>query len=206
MSSRVFFVGGNWKCNGSTKFTVDLLKSLNSASPEHPVDIVVAPPAPYLSLAKEHVGEKIKLAAQNCYFKSGAFTGEVSVEMLKDLQIPYVILGHSERRNVFNETDDLVGQKVKAAIDTGLKVIFCIGENKDQRKSGQTTQVISTQLSALHTHLKSSASWHSVVIAYEPVWAIGTGDTASPEQAQEAHLEIRKWLNVNVENGIGEKN
>jgi triosephosphate isomerase len=137
------------------------------------------------------------VSAQNIsQYKNGAYTGEISAEMLKDAQIPWVILGHSERRHVFGESDVVVGDKVKIALDNGLRVMACIGEKLDERESGKTQAVNERQLAAI---LKTvGGNWSNVVSAYEPVWAIGTGKTASPEQAQEVHDQLRAWLKSNV--------
>merc|ERR1712098_117962 len=135
---------------------------------------------------------QVSVAAQNCYkANKGAFTGELAPAMILDCGAQWVILGHSERRNVFGETDELIGEKVGFALKSGLKVIPCIGEKLEEREAGKTTEVCFAQLSALVPHI---TDWSRVVLAYEPVWAIGTGKTATPAQAQEVHLAIRDWL------------
>merc|ERR1712137_167603 len=196
MGGRRGFVGGNWKCNGNKESIRKLLGLLNSASLSDSVDVVVAPPAVYLEFCKNFAAANIQVSAQNCHDQlSGAFTGATSPAMLKDLEIPYVILGHSERRTVFGESDELIGNKAKVALETGLKVIFCIGEQLEERESGKTMDVVIRQLSAAVSGINN---WDNVVIAYEPVWAIGTGKTASPEQAQEVHEKIRAWISEKV--------
>ncbi|MCL4127901.1 UNVERIFIED_CONTAM: hypothetical protein GTU68_000208 [Idotea baltica] len=139
---------------------------------------------------------EIGVAAQNCYkVGKGAFTGEIAPSMIQDLGCEWVILGHSERRNVFGESDELISEKVGFALESGLKVIPCIGEKLDEREGGRTQEVVFRQMKALLPNIKD---WSRVVIAYEPVWAIGTGMTASPAQAQEVHAQLRQWLRDNV--------
>jgi len=160
------------------------------------VDIVVAPPTPYLSYTHDKAPKTVHVSAQNCYkVAKGAFTGEVSPAMLKDLGIHWVILGHSERRHVFGESDALVAEKTLHALQEGLTVILCIGEKLDERESNKTKDVCFRQMQAA---LDQKIDWSKVVIAYEPVWAIGTGKTASPEQAQETHEWVRQWLKEKV--------
>jgi len=159
-------------------------------------EVVVGVPEVYLEFARKALPSNVGVAAQNCYkAEKGAFTGELAPAMVLDCGAEWVILGHSERRNVFGETDALIGEKVGFALKSGLKVIPCIGEKLEEREAGKTTDVCFAQLSALVPHI---TDWSRVVLAYEPVWAIGTGKTASPEQAQEVHLAIRGWLAQNV--------
>ncbi|KAI6242814.1 Triosephosphate isomerase [Aphelenchoides fujianensis] len=205
--ARKFFVGGNWKMNGD-KSTIDgIVKFLNEGGQKSNVDVVVAPPAPYLAYVKEQLKSGALVAAQNCYkvrpllsslslfvclkAAKGAFTGEISPAMIKDLGLKWVILGHSERRHVFNEDDQLIADKAVHAISEGLDVIYCIGEKLDEREAGKTKEVNFRQLQAI---VDKKIDWAHVVIAYEPVWAIGTGKTASPDQAQEVHAWIREFL------------
>ena len=143
------------------------------------------------------------VSAENAWIKAGAFTGEVNVAMLADCKVPYVILGHSERRAIFKETNELVADKCKIAIEAGLKVIACIGETEQQRVDGQTEAVVAEQLKAIAAALKPE-QWKDVVLAYEPVWAIGTGRTATPDQAQEVHEFIRKWMTENISKEVAE--
>ena len=141
-------------------------------------------------------GSQVQLSAQNCsLYGNGAYTGETSAPMLKDFGLDWVILGHSERRHVFGESDQVVAQKVKAAVDQDLSVMACIGEKLDEREAGQTNAVNARQLMAIREEVED---WSKIVIAYEPVWAIGTGVTATPDQAQEAHDNLRAWLRSNV--------
>ncbi|CAI0539746.1 unnamed protein product [Linum tenue] len=196
--ARKFFVGGNWKCNGTTEEVKKIVNVLNEAQipSEDVVEVVVSPPYVFLPVAKSLLRSDIKVAAQNCWVrKGGAFTGEISAEMLVNLDIPWVVLGHSERRALLNESNEFVGDKVEYALSQGLKVIACIGETLEQRESGSTMAVVAAQTKAIADKIKS---WDNVVLAYEPVWAIGTGKVASPAQAQEVHAELRKWLAENV--------
>ncbi|MFH4975084.1 hypothetical protein AB6A40_001793 [Gnathostoma spinigerum] len=194
--SRKLIVGGNWKMNGDKKSIDGIIDFLNKDANVTSVDVVVAPPAPYLSYVKEHLKVPVEVSAQNCYkVAKGAFTGEVSPAMLKDLGIPWVIIGHSERRHIFGESDELVAEKVVHAIETGLKVILCIGEKLDEREAGKTKDVNYRQMDAV---ILKKPDWSKIVIAYEPVWAIGTGKTATPDQAQEVHAWIREYLKAKV--------
>ena len=160
------------------------------------VEVVVSPPYVFLPLVKGLLRPEFHIAAQNCWVKKGgAFTGEVSAEMLVNLGIPWVILGHSERRLILNESNDFVGDKVVYALSQGLKVIACVGETLEQRESGSTMEVVAAQTKAIAERV---SNWANVVLAYEPVWAIGTGKVATPAQAQEVHFELRKWLQANT--------
>lgn len=172
-----------------------IVKNLNDAKfDSSKIEVVIAPPALYLYLLQGELRNEVKLAAQNAYIKpSGAFTGEISPSQLSDAKIPYVILGHSERRTIFQETSPLVALKTKAALDVSLKVILCIGETLEQREAGKTSEVNEQQLSPVVDILQES-DWSNIVIAYEPVWAIGTGRVATCEQAQETQAEIRAYL------------
>lgn len=159
---------------------------------------VIAPPALYLLLTREHSRPGIEVAAQNVFDKpNGAFTGEISVSQLKDSNITWTILGHSERRTILQETDDFVAQKTKTALDGGIGVILCCGESLEQRDAGDTINVVTKQLEAVNKAIGKDG-WKNVVIAYEPIWAIGTGKVATTEQAQEVHAAIRKWLGDSV--------
>jgi triosephosphate isomerase len=193
---RKFFVGGNWKLNGDKKSIDEIVAFMNGGGLPDNVDIVVAPPASYLMYSREKLDKKVQTSAQNCYkVAKGAFTGEISPAMAKDCGATWVILGHSERRHVFGETDQLIAEKTIHAISEGVGVIFCIGEKLEERESNKTKDVCFRQLKAAQD-LK--VDWSKTVIAYEPVWAIGTGKTASPDQAQEVHVWVRDWLKANV--------
>ncbi|MBN2102620.1 triose-phosphate isomerase [bacterium] len=193
---RKLFIAGNWKMNTNTDEAVSLLNELIPlVSDVQDMDIAVCPPFVYLHKAVYLTrNSNIRVGAQNCHFESkGAFTGEVAPEMLKDIGCTYVIIGHSERRHIFGETDDVIHSKVKKALDAELKVILCVGELLEEREAGKTEIVVETQLIGGLKDL-SSEDLDRITIAYEPVWAIGTGKTASPDQAQEVHAFIRSWL------------
>jgi len=180
--------------NASRAQTDTLITGLRNAG-ELSCDLAVFPPFPYLSQAISVAdGSQIRVGAQNCAEAgSGAYTGEVSAEMLTDLGASMVIIGHSERRTLFAETDDVVLRKTRQALDHGLVAVICVGETLEERQSGKAEEVVATQMSLLISEL-SDADWEKVVIAYEPVWAIGTGETATPEQAQAIHAFIRGLL------------
>jgi triosephosphate isomerase len=191
---RQFFVGGNFKMNGVQESITNIVKNLNSAQLDSNTEVVISPPALYLTLTRSLADSKIGVAAQNVYDKpNGAFTGEISVEQLKDTKIDWAVIGHSERRVILKESDDFIARKVKAAVEGGISVIFCIGETLEEREANKTIEVVTRQLNAAAKEL-SKEQWAKVVIAYEPVWAIGTGKVATTEQAQEVHAAIRKWL------------
>ncbi|GFZ14916.1 triosephosphate isomerase [Actinidia rufa] len=195
---RKFFVGGNWKCNGTSEEVKKLVSTLNAGEvpSQDVVEVAVSPPFVFLPVVKDLLRPDFHIAAQNCWVKKGgAFTGEVSAEMLINLGIPWVILGHSERRLILNESNEFVGDKVAYALSKGLKVIACVGETLEQRESGSTMEVVAAQTKAIAERI---SNWADVVLAYEPVWAIGTGKVATPAQAQEVHFELRKWLQANT--------
>jgi len=190
--ARKFLVAANHKMNGTISSIKTILHLLNEANLDPQVEVVVAPPALYLLLTREHLKKNIEVAAQNVYDKpDGAFTGEISVAQLKDSGITWTILGHSERRQLLGETDDFVASKVKACIDGGIGVILCCGESLEQRESGDTVAVVEKQLKAVVDKVKD---WKNVVVAYEPIWAIGTGKVATNQQAQDVHKSIRQFL------------
>ncbi|KAK6621841.1 hypothetical protein RUM44_001648 [Polyplax serrata] len=200
---RRFWVGGNWKMNGTKQSITEIMDFLKKGPLDPDTDIVVGVPAIYLSFVKELLPNRIGIAAQNCYkVPKGAFTGEISPAQLLDNDINCVILGHSERRNVFGESDILVAEKVSHALESGLSVVACIGEKLDEREAGQTEAVVFRQTQAIASKIKD---WSKVVLAYEPVWAIGTGKTATPQQAQEVHSALRKWLRDNVSDKVAEE-
>ncbi|TMW57589.1 hypothetical protein Poli38472_003514 [Pythium oligandrum] len=201
-SSRKFFVGGNWKCNGSIAQAQDLVGLLNTAKIPKNVEVVVAPSAVHASEVKKALRADVRVSGQDVWSQgNGAFTGETSAEMLKDLGAEYTLVGHSERREK-GESNEVVAKKAAYALEKGLAVIACIGETKAQRESGETVAVVTEQLNAYAKHIKD---WSNVVIAYEPVWAIGTGLTASPDQAQDVHASIREWLGSKVSADAAEK-
>lgn len=195
---RKFYVGGNWKMNGTKSSIKGICDQLKSAQLDPNTEVCVGCPAPYLIFTRENLPASIHVASQNCYkAASGAFTGELSVNMIKDCGCDTVILGHSERRNVFGEKDQLIAEKCAFALQNGLTVIACIGELLEEREGGKTEEVVFRQTKA-YADLIKPEQWKNVVIAYEPVWAIGTGKTASPDQAQEVHAKLREWLAKNV--------
>ena len=192
------FVAGNWKMNTDSHSGVALAEAIASGSLHiagQDVDVAVIPPFVYLqAVTKALSASSIAVGAQDIYYESkGAFTGEISASMLKDIGCVYVLCGHSERRHVIGESDELVNKKVTAAINGGLLPILCVGELLGQRKDGKTNEVVTRQVKAGLAGL-SVEKVSAVTIAYEPVWAIGTGLTATPQQAQEVHALIKQLL------------
>ena len=191
-------VAGNWKMHGSRAFVSELLAGIKEGvSAASGVEVIVCPPFVYLDQAASLLaGTSISLGAQNlCQVAGqGAYTGEISSDMLRDLSCGHVIVGHSERRNIYGETDALVAEKTIVAANAGLTPILCVGELLEERESGRTEQVVGRQLDALLQSEDGVAALRQTVIAYEPVWAIGTGKTATPDQAQEVHAFIRQRL------------
>lgn len=192
---RAKIVAGNWKMNNDLAQTETLITELKLQKTTSNVEVMIAPAFTNLWPAFQALRtESIEVIAQNMHFaESGAYTGEVSGSMLKSIGIKTVILGHSERRAYFHESDDMLAKKVDAALKNELRVIFCFGEELKDRKSGNQESVVESQIKNGLFHLEASA-FENIVLAYEPVWAIGTGETASPEQAQEMHAFIRKTL------------
>ena len=194
---RKHIVAGNWKMNTTVPEGVELAKAVVAKSEEVPSDVklIIAPPFVHLAPVAEVVkGTKVGLSAQNCADKEkGAYTGEVSVNMLKSVACEYTILGHSERRQYYGETDAKLVDKIHLALAAGLSPIFCIGENLEQREAGKHFDVVTEQVkNVLYTLTPEEMA--NVIVAYEPVWAIGTGKTATAEQAQEIHACVRKVL------------
>lgn len=188
--------------NGSKDSITELAKILSTGPLDPNVEVVVGCPAVYISFARGLLPASINVAGQNCYkTKSGAFTGEIAPSMLKDVGADWVIIGHSERRAIFGESDELIAEKVAFALAEGLKVIACIGETLQEREAGQTEAVVFRQTKAIAAVVKD---WTNVVVAYEPVWAIGTGKTATPAQAQEVHAALRKWFVDNVSQAVSD--
>jgi triosephosphate isomerase len=192
------FVAGNWKMNTNSRSCVELVEAIvskTSAAAKKAVHLAVCPPFVYLQSvigALRHSG--VAVGAQDVYYeKDGAFTGEISTAMLKDIGCTYVLCGHSERRHVIGETDELINKKVAAAIMGGLLPIFCVGELIEERKASRTEEVVARQIKKGLAGL-SAEKVSAITIAYEPVWAIGTGLTATPQQAQEVHSMIRSLL------------
>ena len=191
---RKYIVAGNWKMNTTVPEGVELAKAVVAKGKDLPanVELIVAPPFTHLAPVAEALkGSKVALSAQNCAdHVKGAYTGEVSVDMLTSLGCQYTILGHSERRQYYGETDEKLVVKTKLALEAGLKVILCVGESLDERKAGKHFDVVTEQTKAVLYNF-TAEDMKNVVIAYEPVWAIGTGETATAAQAEEIHACIR---------------
>jgi triosephosphate isomerase len=197
--SRTPLIAGNWKMYRGGRSSVELAQGVVAfarelASAPRKIDVVVAPPFTALAAVAETIdGSPVTLAAQNLYPKpEGAYTGEISGPFLKDCGCTWVIVGHSERRQYFGETDAFIADKVAAALSSGLIPIVCVGETLEQRERGETLRVVKTQVEAFLDIIARASE--AVAIAYEPVWAIGTGKTAGPAEAEEVHAAIRTWL------------
>lgn len=190
-------IAGNWKMNMDLNGSIELISGLKNSLKEIDINcnVIVCPPYTSLETAKELIKEsKIQLGAQNMYYEeNGAYTGEISASMLKSVGCEYVILGHSERRTIFNEPDSLINKKVHKALSSGLKPIFCIGETLEERESNVTFDVIKRQVVEGLKNVNTE-EMKNVIIAYEPVWAIGTGKNATPGQAEEVHVYIRNLV------------
>lgn len=187
-SKAKFLVGGNWKCNGTVASVDALVSGLNRGTVPSNIDVVVAPVYIHLKQVLDSIKPPFQVAAQNCWTKGGgAYTGEVTADMLADLGVPWVITGHSERREFNKESNEFVAEKTKYAIDAGRKVIVCVGESLPQRESGQLWNHLDAQMRAIKNRVPES-SWAHLVVAYEPIWAIGTGKVATPAQAQVGFL------------------
>ena len=195
-----YLIGGNWKSNGTKASVSKLVKGLNDAGGIPPwVEVVVGVPSIFIPEVLKTIRKDITVGAQDCSATSyGAYTGEIPAEMLKEMGVSWVILGHSERRTNQGESSELVATKTKNALDAGLKVMVCCGETLAEREAGKIDAVVlDDHLGALKGKF-SEKEWESIAIAYEPVWAIGTGVTATPEQAQDVHAKIRAWISTNV--------
>jgi triosephosphate isomerase len=203
---RTKIVAGNWKMHKNAEETEDLLNDLIDKLPNDvEARVIVAPTFVNLSSAVEHLQfTNIGVAAQNMHqAEGGAFTGEISADMLKSIGVDIVILGHSERRAYFHETDALLAEKVNTALKHELEVIFCFGEELKDRQSEQHFNIVENQLKDGLFHLEAK-DWENIILAYEPVWAIGTGETASPEQAQEMHQFIRQTIETKFGKEVAE--
>ena len=204
---RTPIIAGNWKMYKTLGEALELATEVRRlTSMVRDTEVVLIPPFPYLApLAKKLEGSRIALGAQDVYPESwGAFTSAVSAPMLQSVGVRYVVCGHSERRAVFGDDDATVSRKVQATLAAGLVPILCVGETKDERRSGQTQTRIETQVRVGLSGLTPDQV-AGLVIAYEPVWAIGTGDTATPSQAQDVHAFIREWLGTNVGEAVAQK-
>ena len=194
-SVRDAIIAGNWKMNKTPSETTALINEMKPLVAGADCKVVLCVPFVDIDAAlKASAGSNIEIGAENCHFvKSGAFTGEVSPVMLKEMGVKYVIIGHSERRQYFGETDATVNQRVKAALAHNLKVIICVGESLEQRTAGVTNSIIEGQVTKALDGI-TAEQMANVVIAYEPIWAIGTGQVATEEQAEEVHMAIRALL------------
>lgn len=199
------FVAGNWKMNLTRDECVGLATALAQAELSSRAEVAVCPPSVYLDCVRTALeGSAVKLGGQNMYHElPGAFTGEISAGMLADLECRFVILGHSERRHVLGETNKDVNRKLLAAFSAGLHPIVCVGELLEQREAGHTSEVIGQQFSGAFANV-TAEQMRDVTIAYEPVWAIGTGKVATPAQAEEVHLDLRKMLDNRYNSRVAE--
>jgi triosephosphate isomerase (TIM) len=198
--NRKYVIGGNWKSNGDIDFAAkhvnDVLNKVEFDT--NNVEVVIAPTDIHLTSVKDITKPEIQVSAQDVsQYGRGAYTGNVTADQLTDIGIKWTLTGHSERRSLFGETDQDVAVKTKIAIENGMNVMVCIGELLEERESGKTDEVNARQLQAVADEI-AEGQWGNVVIAYEPVWAIGTGKVATPEQAEETHLNIRAWLHENI--------
>ena len=191
--------------NNNTQQTINLIDELVKKLSQTKAEVIIAPSFVNLALAVQATKESpIVVAAQNMHFaEKGAYTGEVSADMLESIGVKTIILGHSERREYFNETDESLAKKVDTALAHQMRIIFCIGEKLAERKANKHFEVVKSQIEKALFHL-SASDWANIVLAYEPVWAIGTGETASPEQAQEIHAFIRKTINEKYGNEVAD--
>ena len=199
--SRKLVIAGNWKMNHNQAASRELLAVLKeNLSDVNDIEIIVCPVFTSLETAVDICkGSNISVGAQNLHWaEDGAFTGEISADMLLEINVTYVIIGHSERRQYFNETDATVNQRLKAALAAGLKPIVCVGETIEERRSGDTENVVGRQLAGALEGI-SESEMANIIIAYEPVWAIGTGETASPEQAQDVHAFVAVEVTAGAE-------
>lgn len=207
-SSRKYLIAGNWKMNKTGSDAAELIKDiLSEVGNQRDVGVVVCPPFTALESAATTLADSssVQLGAQNLYPKSsGAYTGEISPAMLRSLFVTYVILGHSERREYFGETDAFINEKVLCSLENNLKPILCVGETLAQREAGETLKVVETQLLGGLADVPTEKA-EQIVIAYEPVWAIGTGKTATPQMAQEVHAAIRVILRDHFEPQVADK-
>ncbi len=200
------FIAGNWKMNLDRKAAVALAEAVaREADKLSHVDLAVCPPFCYLDAVGQAIrGTRLALGAQNVYCQpNGAFTGEISAAMLCDLGVEYVILGHSERRHILCETDAEINKKIHAALQAGLRPILCVGELLSEHEAGRTMEVIRTQFDGSLVGV-AGEQFQNVTIAYEPVWAIGTGKVATPQQAEEVHLALRKMIAERYNDGIAQ--
>jgi len=203
---RLPIIAGNWKMHMTKNAALEYIGELKEKVTGTEVEVVICPPYTLLSILKEAAeGTNIKLGAQNMYWEEqGAYTGEVSPIMLKDLGIDYCIIGHSERRQYFGETDETVNKKIKAALNHGIKAIVCVGETLEERNEGKTESLLKDQVTAAFKDIADKDT-KDIIIAYEPIWAIGTGETATPEMANSAIAYIRDVVKELYNDSISEE-
>jgi len=200
---RKVFIGGNWICNGDSVFAKSHSTFLNEIQfDSNYCEVAVCPVSIHINIVQSVLESRYIIASQNVsQSDNGAFTGEISAKQLKEVGVNWTLIGHSERRQFFGDTEEAISNKVRQCLDNGVNVIFCIGEKLNEREADQTFEIINSQLKTL---VNSVNDWNRVVIAYEPVWAIGTGKTASPKQAQEVHAEIRRYLSVALNENVAD--
>lgn len=203
---RRILIGGNWKSNGDVNFIKNHMKSvINTLKFDtNKCEVVISPTTLHLELVRSLLDKEsqVQISSQNVSaFPEGAYTGEVTAKQLKDYGFNWTLIGHSERRQFFGDSNEVVGKKTKISLENGLSVIACIGEKLEDRESNKTMEVCLSQMEAI---AKATSDWKRVVIAYEPVWAIGTGKTASNEQAQEVHGQLRHWLSKSVSKEVAD--
>ena len=205
-SNRIKFVAGNWKMNLNCTSAQSLAREIAANNAVSQVEVAICPAFVHLGTVADAIrGSTVKLGAQNVYSEQdGAFTGEISVSMLSDLRCQYVIVGHSERRLILGEDSRMVNAKAKIALAAGISPIICVGETLEQREKGDTSDIIRQQMDGSLAGLEDAA-FERLVIAYEPVWAIGTGRTASPQQAQDVHADLRNWLTKRYNVGLSSR-
>lgn len=203
---RIPIIAGNWKMNMSIKDGVEFIKTIKSSVDGTDVEVLICAPYTMLKdLVEEAKGTNIKIGAENMHYEeSGAFTGEISPLMLKEIGVNYVIIGHSERRQYFNETDETVNKKLKKAIEHNIKPIVCVGESLDQREAGETKKVCEVQIKGAFEGISADDA-KDIVIAYEPIWAIGTGKTATSKEANEVIMFIREVIKELYNDEVSEK-
>lgn len=202
---RSFLIAGNWKMNTSFEEAVNIAQNLRVYVNDKSVsnEVLICPPFIWLQSMREILNNSgVKVGSQNCYYeKNGAFTGEISIQMLEDARMDYSIIGHSERRQIFKESDELINLKLRALLESKIKPILCIGETLEERQNNKTFEIIESQIKKAFIDI-DNILLEKIVIAYEPVWAIGTGISATKEQAQEVHAFIRNYLKENYNDNI----
>ena len=203
---RKFFVGGNWKANPKTCDEAEqIITTFNEAKTTAQAEVVIAAPFVFLPLLQQKLRKDWQASAENAFDKpNGAFTGEVTIPMIQSMGVNWTILGHSERRDIFEETDEILASKATFALDNKMKIIYCCGEHAEERENGKHKEFVSSQIEALCNAVKEE-QWANVVIAYEPIWAIGTGKVASKEDAQEMCKYIRTLIASKVNQNVADK-